>query len=199
MKLHAVIETMNNQNTVELALKQTYTDLLNTRQEVGEVVVLSHFGVFSQDLINSIASSVEEVMISGGEIKKTVKRTFSILIEGLQNVYRHGALDEEGNQSSFVIIGRNTRELSIIFGNIIEESDRDRLSAYLDRINQLDAEQLKLMYLEVLSKDPMSKKGGAGLGFLTMIMKSEYKLNYHIGQLTNNKSTFFVEIKLNRS
>jgi hypothetical protein len=70
---------MNNQSAVELALKQSYTDLLAAHLEVGETVLLSHFGIFSQDLINSIASSVEEVMISGGEIKKTVKRTFSIL------------------------------------------------------------------------------------------------------------------------
>jgi hypothetical protein len=190
---------MNNQSAVELALKQSYTDLLAAHLEVGETVLLSHFGIFSQDLINSIASSVEEVMISGGEIKKTVKRTFSILIEGLQNVYRHGALDEEGNQTSFVIISRNTKELNVIFGNLVEEEDASALSSYLEKINSLDPEQLKLMYLDILSKDPLSKKGGAGLGFLTMIMKSEYRLKYRISDPSNNRSTFFVEVTLSRS
>ena len=193
------VDTMNNQSAVELALKQSYSDLLATHREVGETVLLSHFGIFSQDLINSIASSVEEVMISGGEIKKTVKRTFSILIEGLQNVYRHGALDEEGNQTSFVIVSRNAKELNVIFGNLVEEQDTYSLSAYLEKINGLDPEQLKMMYLDILSKDPLSKKGGAGLGFLTMIMKSEYKLKYRISESANNRSTFFVEVTLNRS
>jgi hypothetical protein len=193
------VDTMNNQSTVELELKQSYSDLLVTHREEGETVLLSHFGIFSQDLINSIASSVEEVMISGGEIKKTVKRTFSILIEGLQNVYRHGALDEEGNQTSFVIVSRNTNELNVIFGNLVEEQDTYALSSYLEKINGLDSEQLKMLYLEILSKDPLSKKGGAGLGFLTMIMKSEYKLKYRISAPTNNRSTFFVEVTLNRS
>jgi hypothetical protein len=193
------VDTMNNQSTVELELKQSYSDLLVTHREEGETVLLSHFGIFSQDLINSIASSVEEVMIFGGEIKKTVKRTFSILIEGLQNVYRHGALDEEGNQTSFVIVSRNTNELNVIFGNLVEEQDTYALSSYLEKINGLDSEQLKMLYLEILSKDPLSKKGGAGLGFLTMIMKSEYKLKYRISAPTNNRSTFFVEVTLNRS
>ena len=193
------VDTMNNHSAVELALKQSYSDLLATHREVGETVLLSHFGIFSQDLINSIASSVEEVMISGGEIKKTVKRTFSILIEGLQNVYRHGALDEEGNQTSFVIVSRNAKELNVIFGNLVEEQDATSLSSYLEKINGLDPEQLKMMYLDILSKDPLSKKGGAGLGFLTMIMKSEYKLKYSISAPTNNRSTFFVEVTLSRS
>lgn len=190
---------MNDQITVELALKQSYTELLRTQKEEGGNVLLSHFGVFSQDLINSIATSVEEVMISGGEVKKTVKRTFSVLIEGLQNVYRHGAMDEDGRQTSFVILCRNSREINVLFGNLVDESDVLPLQTYLARINGLDNEQLKLTYLDILSKDPLSKKGGAGLGFLTMIMKSEDKLKYQITPVTNNRSTFFVEVSLSRS
>lgn len=197
--MYLLIEQINNKHTVELALKQTYTDLLTTHKEEGSIVLLSHFGTFSQDLINSIASSVEELMISGGEIKKTVKRTFSILIEGLQNVYRHGALDEEGRQSSFVIVSRNNKDVKIIFGNLVEVEEIKSLSVYLDRINSLDTEQLKRMYLDILSKDPLSKKGGAGLGFLTMIMKSQYRLNYNITTELNNRSSFYVEVKLSRS
>jgi hypothetical protein len=108
-------------------------------------------------------------------------------------------LDEEGNQTSFVIISRNTKELNVIFGNLVEEEDASALSSYLEKINSLDPEQLKLMYLDILSKDPLSKKGGAGLGFLTMIMKSEYRLKYRISDPSNNRSTFFVEVTLSRS
>lgn len=199
MNVYPVIELMNNEYTVEFALKQSYTDLLTTLKEEGSIVLLSHFGVFSQDLINSIAVSVEELMISGGEIKKTVKRTFSILIEGLQNVYRHGALDEDGRQSSFVIVSRNNKEVKIIFGNLVEGEEVKSLAGYLDRINNMDTEQLKLMYLDILSKDPLSKKGGAGLGFLTMIMKSEYRLKYNITPVLNDRSSFYVEVRLSRS
>ena len=184
---------------MELALKQTYNDLLTSHEEEESIVLLSHFGTFSQDLINSIASSVEELMISGGEIKRTVKRTFSILIEGLQNVYRHGALDEDGYKTSFIIVFKNKKHIKIVIGNLVEEEEVKLLSSYIDRINNLNPDQLKNMYLDILSKDPLSKKGGAGLGFLTMIMKSEYKLKYSLQSVLNNRSTFYVQVKLSRS
>ena len=50
------------------------------------VVLVSHFGEFSQDLINSLVEGNEELMSSVGDKKILIKRVFSILIEGLQNI-----------------------------------------------------------------------------------------------------------------
>jgi ribosomal protein L24 len=161
-------------------------------------VSLSHIGVFSQDFINSIAAAVEDLMISGGEVKKTVKRTFSILVEGLQNIHRHGSLDEKGRQLAFLILAKNIKTYKIVLGNIIDDEDAEPVSNYLTRINSMSHDQLKLVYLDVLSREPLTKKGGAGLGFLTMSIKSESELKYSIQTIANGKSILFVEILLNR-
>lgn len=162
-------------------------------------VSVNHFGVFSQDLINSIALTVEELMVSFGDDKKTIKRIFSILIEGLQNIRLHAERDEHDRPLAFLFLGKNPEIYKIIFGNIIQNSDRELVESYLNKINWLDKESLKELYFGILSKGYLSKKGGAGLGFITMRMKSENPLVYSIEELDNERSLFTVEVTLRRT
>jgi hypothetical protein len=191
-----MIETLDS--NIASTIKQKYDEITEHLRSEQRVVSLSHIGVFSQDFINSIAGAVEDLMISGGEVKKTVKRTFSILVEGLQNIHRHGSLDEKGRQLAFLILAKNTKTYKIVLGNIIEDEDAEPVHDYLKRINSMSHDQLKILYLDVLSREPLSKKGGAGLGFLTMCIKSESELKYGIQAIAKGKSILFVEILLNR-
>ncbi len=161
-------------------------------------IAVNHFGVFSQDLINSIANGVEEIMISSGDTKKKIKRVFSILIEGLQNIRSHGEKDELNRQLAFLFLCKNTASYKIVFGNIIQNEDRENLIEYLERINRLENQELKDLYINVLTNGFLSLKGGAGLGFLMMRIKSENTLNYSIENLDSTKSLFMVEVVLKR-
>ena len=161
-------------------------------------IAVNHFGVFSQDLINSIANGVEEIMISSGDTKKVIKRVFSILIEGLQNIRSHGEKDELNRQLAFLFLCKNKASYKIVFGNIIQNEDRENLIEYLERINRLENQELKDLYINVLTNGFLSLKGGAGLGFLMMRIKSENTLNYSIENLDSTKSLFMVEVVLKR-
>lgn len=161
-------------------------------------ISVNHFGVFSQDLINSIAATVEELMVSFGDEKKIIKRVFSILIEGLQNIRLHAEKDEHGRALAFLFLGKDPQRYKIVFGNIIQNEDIELVEKYFSKINGLGKEELKELYFEILSKGYLSKKGGAGLGFITMRMKSENPLNYSIEQLDEERSLFTVEVTLNR-
>jgi hypothetical protein len=173
-----------------------YLEKFSTEEQ--RSIAVNHFGVFSQDLINSIANGVEEIMISSGDTKKVIKRVFSILIEGLQNIRSHGEKDELNRQLAFLFLCKNTASYKIVFGNIIQNEDRDNLIEYLDRINRLENQELKDLYINVLTNGFLSLKGGAGLGFLMMRIKSENTLNYSIENLDGTKSLFMVEVVLKR-
>jgi len=67
-------------------------------------ILVSHYGTFSQDLVGSLSNSVEELLISIGDKKMVIKRMFSILLEGLQNIRIHGGQDNYGNQLGFLIM-----------------------------------------------------------------------------------------------
>lgn len=192
-----MIETLNYK--IESEIRNSYLRYLEKySMDEHRSVSVNHFGVFSQDLINSIAGGVEELMVSNGDQKKIIKRVFSILIEGLQNVRLHGETDELDRQLAFLLVCKNISSYAIVFGNIIQNEDKEILIEYLDRINKLNEIELKELYFKVLSKGYLSKKGGAGLGFLTMRLKSQNPLTYTIENLIDDKSLFRVEVLINR-
>ena len=162
-------------------------------------ILVSHFGEFSQDLVNSITNNVEETMFAANDKKGTVKKMFSILVEGLQNIRLHGMRDDEGNQFSFLIIAQDEKEYLVTFGNMVMNSVWPHIEEKIKKVNQLTDEEVKHLYMQVLTDGVISSKGGAGLGFITMAMKSKNKLNYKIAQINDQLSCFSVEVKIDRN
>jgi hypothetical protein len=161
-------------------------------------VHIAHFGNLNQDLINSLTTSVEEMMISAGDKKPLIKRVFSILIEGLQNILLHGEATDEG-QPALLILASHEQQYRVVLGNIIQREDQQKLEEYLTRLNGMEEDDVKAFYLEVLNNGLMSTKGGAGLGFITMRMKSKGKLNYFFDTLSDGRLFFSISTDLNKA
>jgi endoglucanase Acf2 len=191
-----MVETINS--VIGSDVRNIYLACLEKQNNASGSLMVQHLGEFSTDFINGLTESVEEMMVSNGDSKKVIKRVFSILIEGLQNVRLHGEKDEQGNQYSFLFVVKGKNTYKIIMGNLINHEDQVIAERYLDKINLMSAEELKSYYLEILDNSFFSRKGGAGLGFLTMRMKSEQKLAYSFDKLNDNLCFFTVEITLLR-
>lgn len=168
----------------------------NTKSQ--KKIIISHFGEFSQELVNSISNNVEEMMIEVGDKKGTIKRIFSILVEGLQNIRIHGEKDDDGNQASFLIIAQDEEEYLITIGNLVLTKNMGSIESRIIEINNLEEAELKSHYMEVLTNGIISNKGGAGLGFITMAMKSKNKLNYNFEEVNDDLACFTVEVKVDR-
>jgi hypothetical protein len=188
-----------NTTTVSEIRSKYLSELELHSNEIGSSIVLNHFGAFTFDLINGLSESMEELMISNGDSKRTIKRVFSILIEGLQNIRAHSERDEEENQCAFLVITKTPVNYCIIFGNLILEKESQTLHEYLSKINQMELPALRELYLEILNNSFFTRKGGAGLGFLTMRLKSEQPLEYNIQRLNEQNCFFTVEVVVNRN
>ncbi len=192
-----MMEDIQNKVSEEIRLNfNRYMDLYSV--EDPRSVVVSHIGAFSQDLVNRLAATVEELMVTSGDGKIAVKRVFGILIEGLQNVRLHGAKDEHGRQMAYLVLARNREDYKIIFGNLVAVNDVFNLTEYLDSINAMDGLELKEKYIEILSNGYLSKRNGSGVGFLTMRMKSGNTLYYTLDPISEELNFLTVEVTLAR-
>jgi hypothetical protein len=162
-------------------------------------IVVAHFGEFSQDLVNSITNSVEESMLETGDKKSTIKRMFSILVEGLQNIRLHGEKDVAGNQTSFLIIAKDEEFYYVTLANLIHNRNREKIENRIIEVNKKSEEEVKNLYMEVLTNGIISNKGGAGLGFITMSMKSKNPLGYKIEEIDETLSCFSLNVSINRT
>lgn len=161
-------------------------------------IIVSHFGEFSQDLVNSLSTSIEDMMLDSGDKKTAVKRMFSILVEGLQNIRIHGERDQDNNQVSFLIVLQNEEDYEITFGNLVHRNTVGKLTSRIDELNNHTQEEIKEMYMDTLSNGIMSSKGGAGLGFITIALKSQNKIGYEKIQVADDLYFFTQSIRIER-
>ncbi|CAG5078296.1 SiaB family protein kinase [Parvicella tangerina] len=165
----------------------------------GGSIYTSHVGEFTQDYVNSISAELEERMFEDGEKKGVVKKVFSIIVEGLQNVRIHGEEDSEGNQSSFFLIIRDDESFTIYLGNLIPSKIEKDIQKRVDTVNSLERAELKELYMNVLTNGVISSKGGAGLGYITMSMKSGNPLGCNFEKVTDELSLYDLKITVNRA
>jgi|SRR6218665_570109 len=159
-------------------------------------IVVSHTGELDQDKVNSISSLVEVQMENLGVSKSAVKKIFNIVIETLQNICLHGEKDNNGYQMTYFIIGRVNNEFNIHSGNIITNLQAEKLNRRLNAIRSLNDTDLKKQYMDVLSNGELSAKGGAGLGFLTIALKSNNNMDFEFEVLNKEYSLFSLHSKV---
>lgn len=188
---------MSNSNIeISTQVKSTYQRIYEAVSSVDDgSIVIAHFGRFSQDLVNSISEGVENILISNDVKKGIIKRMFSILIEGLQNIRIHGGTDPQDNQVGHIIVLRNGDSFKVSFGSYATDEDKSFLTKHLDELNTKSLEEVKEFYLKVLSNGLLSNKGGAGLGFITIASKSKSTIDYNFYP-TNYKNLHYFEFSV---
>ena len=185
--------------TLSLEMRKVFQNQYdNLEKNQGFKVMMSHFGLFSQDLVSKLSIAAEDILTSAGDKKKVVKRAFSILIEGLQNIRIQGSEDEFDRQLGYLIFASNKEGYKIIMANVIRSSEYKKLEGYIEVINSKSAGSIKENYVSVLSNEFLSQKCGAGLGFIATRMKSGNPLQYRFYALSEEKMLFTFCVILDR-
>ena len=178
--------------------KEIYNHSKELLRNNGFELIFSHFGEFSTSKINDFTSDCEEYLITNQEPKRVIKSFFNILIEGLQNIKNHGELAPSGQQVAYCNIASNDESYTISFSNLILLQKFKNLKDAIDRLNNADYDGVKKIYLDTLTNGEISKKGGAGLGVITMAIKSKNKLILESIPMNEELSLTSIEINLNK-
>ncbi len=187
-------------NSVKEICKERYDGILEYHyKNDGAIDFVSNFGEFTQDYVNQISAEIEERMFEDGEKKVIIKRLFSIIVEGLQNIRLHGEKDNDGNQISFFIILKNDSNYFIYLSNLVLNKNIEGIKKRIEQVNGMNKDEIKELYLSVLTNGVISNKGGAGLGFITISMKSLNQLEYNFTELDDVISHYDLKITLDRA
>lgn len=189
-------EERNTETTA--AIRDCFQEQSDYLVDHDQTILVSHFGAFSQNLVSSLSEGIENLLVSIGDKRIVIKRMFSILIEGLQNLRIHGELDSQSVQSGFLLLSNNAQQYKLILANIIKNEDIPTVSKYIETINGYSPEELKATYSSILSNEFLSAKGGAGLGLITTRIKSGNALEFDVISLDESSSLFVLKITLDR-
>jgi hypothetical protein len=189
----------SGENIEKTFVEKQYEQLLGEYQK-SETVVVSHIGELSQSIISSLEEKVETKVTDLEVAKGPLKKIFFISVETLQNMLIHGHKNNQGEQHNFFILSKNGVKMNIISANLVSNNSISHLEKQIETINSFDDEKaLKAYYLEHLENNTISEKGGAGLGFITIGMKSGNKLKFDFKKINDDYSLFTLTSSVNLS
>lgn len=178
---------------------------LYTKMECNNIM-LSFKGDITSELMGSILHIMENRLDSMKEEPKVKKKVYNVLVECLQNLYHHidefsdNQIDKNtSGRSAIFMIGIGDQDYSIVTGNYMLTEKVSSFKDTLERINSMNADDLKNIYKEILNNDRLSEKGGGGLGMIDIARKTGQKLNFNFVEINDKYSFFSLNIKVGHS
>jgi hypothetical protein len=161
-------------------------------------LILAYDGVLNPETITKIEGEIEQAVVDLTIPKSPLKRIFFICVESLQNMLIHGHKDQFGFQYNYFILSKKENIVTIISANLVNKSAIPKLQNDISIINNFpDQASLKAYYMEHLEKNEISEKGGAGLGFITIGVKSGNRLNVSFSDINETHALFHLYATVN--
>ena len=160
-------------------------------------------GKITHQITKAFTTLTELDMEKNEESFMVKKRVFHVMVESLQNITKHaipsGSVSEDEKGRGIFIVSRGVDHYRVITGNLTCNKSVSELSTMLDKINQMDADELKQLYKkQIRDGRRLSDRGGAGLGFIDVVRKTGNPIEYNIIPIENDDNSFFIlGIKIN--
>ena len=170
-------------------------------------LLLVYEGEFTQEITKSVLAMAERNMVSFGESPRVQRKVFNVMVECLQNIFKHYAEFDEatyGKNNAIFMIGKSDEAYIITSGNAVVNDEVKNITARVEEINNLDLEGIKLLYRKKLKEKKnqgdagLTPKGGAGLGFIDMAKRSGHKLIYDFESINDHLSFFSLKVTISR-
>lgn len=146
-------------------------------------VYVAYEGLFDQEIVKGFLSITENSLAEQGVQDGVKKKLFNVMMEALQNICKHQASAADQRTSAIFVLSGDEKNYYVQTGNLIGEEKVNDLQAYLNKLNALNADELKELYKTVRMQSTISEVGGAGLGFIDMIRKTGNALRYNFDVL----------------
>ncbi len=152
-------------------------------------------GNFTTDITQNIMSLTDGKFTQDKDTKKIKKRISFIMIECLQNITRHQTKPRNISveDTGLFALQKTEDKVLITTSNIVSNKQRNELEKYLDEITSLSIEKLKDTYKKILANGAISKKGGAGLGLISMARRTGGRLHYKFRRINDKYSYFYLQ------
>jgi len=162
----------------------------------GSKLIIANCGNLSEDNVDSILYYIEDRLEKDGEPKKLIKKIFTIVVESLQNIRIHGCDDKDGMKASFIVVGKEDSGYQIWAGNLAENAVVGQIKSSISKIKDLKMSAIRKIYLNSLAFGKLTAKGGAGLGLITIALKSDNNVQFEFEKINDNLTLFNVNVKV---
>lgn len=166
-------------------------------------ITLAYEGEMNHQVMLSFTEQVVGKMSMHSEPVNLQNLVYHVLVESLQNISKHAFQNDEKSGKELnhgvLLVSNNPWLYQVTTGNIIEKDKICDLKDFLEKINSLERNDLDNLYKKQLKEGSLSRKGGAGLGFIDLKRKTGEALDFHFIPISSTHSLFLLTITINRN
>jgi hypothetical protein len=165
-------------------------------------ISFAYEGEISHEITKAFSSLAESHIAIDNESSTLQKKVFHVMVESLQNISKHS--NERKDLSSIIdgqgifLISKTSNEYNITTGNVVNKEDISKLEETINAINTGNKKILNEKYKERIKVGKLSERGGAGLGFIDIVRKTNEKLLFSFVDINEKKSYFIVTSTISR-
>ncbi len=163
--------------------------------------LIEYKGSISYDTMEMLLKQLRSTKEYQQMKKSARKRLFSTFVESIDNIFKyaasHTAAKQHTKREPMVSVVKQGDHFAVASGNLVLNDDIEDLRFKLDRVNQLDHEALKSLYEDVINLESGEDDKGAGLGLITMALRTEDDIAYSFTSLDGDHSFFKMQIIIN--
>ncbi|ACV64935.1 conserved hypothetical protein [Desulfofarcimen acetoxidans DSM 771] len=181
-------------------LKNMLLDLQNNLRAYR--VLISFSGRFSQGIIEELGDAIRKYMEVEDKPRNSIYNVFAVFVEQTHNIKNYVAEQEcspyyeQIANSGIITIGKTDNRYYVCSGNLIQHKDAGILSSRIDKLIDLDKNELKKLYKEEIKKDLPPGSKGAGVGLIDIARKTSQRIEYSILKLDDNLSFFSIKVQV---
>ena len=161
-------------------------------------LIIAYDGILNSTTISKLENEIEFKLKENKLPKQIIKKIFFLSVELIQNQFLYGTEDENNIKQNYFLISKQGNKIKIIAANLIRKNEINQLTEKINIINSFkNKRDLKAYYMENLKNKKIGIKGGAGLGLITLVKKSNNLINAQFKQINNEYAIFLIELNLN--
>jgi len=165
-------------------------------------ISFAYEGEISHEITKAFSSLAESHIAIDNESSTLQKKVFHVMVESLQNISKHSAERKEVSSiidgQGIFLISKTPNEYNITTGNVVNKEEIPKLEETIAAINTGNKKTLNEKYKERIKKGKLSERGGAGLGFIDIVRKTNEKLLFSFVDIDEKKSYFIVTSTISR-
>ena len=160
---------------------------------------LVYKGPLDHESMKFFTSMAKEEIAESCPDKSIQRRIFHVMVEMIQNITKHSATSTtKGHQGNgLFVVGGNDDYFYVITGNVINSGKVRDLEDSIESLNKMTKEELSQLYKVQIRGGELSDKGGAGLGLIDIIRKSENKFGFQFIRIDSETQFFILKATIN--
>lgn len=163
-------------------------------------VIIDFEGSISFEIMENLLNQLKSARQYNALRKPVRKRIYGTVVESIDNIFKYAA-PVQGKirvlqKHPMLMVKEQKGKFIVSAGNLLQNDQIDDLRLKLKRINQMDDEALKSLYEEVINKEASKEDRGAGLGLITMALRTDEEIRYHFDPAGPAHSYFTMHITI---